>query len=203
MHDLFGPGSNVKGRIFKNYEELAKVIANCRGLGLKIVLTSGTFDFRHTGHERYLEKAKENGDILIVGVDSDEKVKARKGPHRPVVPEDERMEGLCHCRHVDLVFLKQQGDEKWQLTKTIKPDILIATAETYDQSQIEELKKICGEVVVLEPQATTSTTARIRRVLIGPVSEIKERLKNAIGEVFSFLDEVADGQKPGGKKNDE
>ena len=78
MHDIFGPGSNVKGRIFQDYNQLAEKIASCKQLGLKIVLTSGTFDLFHVGHSRYLEKAKQYGDFLVVGVDSDKKVKGKK-----------------------------------------------------------------------------------------------------------------------------
>ena len=70
---------------------MADLVKHCRGLGLKIVLTQGSWDMVHIGHARYLEEAKRHGDFLIVGTDSDKKIRERKGPDRPVVPQDERL----------------------------------------------------------------------------------------------------------------
>ncbi len=193
MHDIFGPGSNPEGRIFLDINQLTEKVNSCRQLGLKIVLTSGTFDLAHIGHYRYLEKAKQNGDVLIVGVDSDEKVKEKKGPHRPMVDEKERMEILCHCRHVDILFLKEAKDPRWHLIKTIQPDILIVSEREYQPGELEELKENCGDVILLEAQALTSTTAKIRLVLIAPVKEIKDRLKKTVEEVNNFLDSLTGG----------
>src|SRR5262245_56837292 len=100
---IFGDSTNLKDRYIPNHEKLGKLVQHWKELGLRIVLTSGTWDLFHVGHAEYLEKSKGLGDILIVGVDSDEKVKARKGPHRPVVPEAERVRILSHLRHVDVI----------------------------------------------------------------------------------------------------
>ena len=193
MHDIFGPGSNVKGRIFQDYNQLAEKIASCKQLGLKIVLTSGTFDLFHVGHSRYLEKAKQYGDFLVVGVDSDKKVKGKKGPHRPIVNEEERMEILCHSRHVDIVFLKQVEDPRWHLIKTIRPGILIATEREYKEKDLDDLREFCGDIILLKSQATTSTTAKVRSILIEPADKIKERLKTVVEEVYKFLDDLTGG----------
>lgn len=182
-HDIFGPGSNPTGRIVQDYDELTNRVTACRALGMRIVLTSGTFDLWHEGHARYLEAARQYGDLLIVGVDNDEKVGNRKGEGRPVVAERDRMEILCHSRHVDLVFLKKWDDPKWQLIKTVRPDALIATRDTYTEEQLEVLKEHCKEVIVLSPQAATSTTARIRTLLIGPIGQMEAKL----AEVQEFL----------------
>lgn len=192
-HDIFGPGSNVEGRVFRDYDQLTNKIDSCKRLGLKIVLTSGSFDLFHIGHSRYIEKAKEQGDILVVGVDSDDKIKKRKGPHRSIVSEEERMEILCHCRHVDIIFLKQAEETKWRLIKTVRPDVLIISQREYKKKDTNNLNKYCGEVILLKSQATTSTTARIRRILIEPANEIKERLKSVIKEVCGFLDDLTGG----------
>lgn len=189
-HDIFGPGSNFASRVFRDCSLLQEKIESCRKLNLKIVLTSGTYDLFHVGHSRYLEAAKQCGDILIVGVDSDEKVKKSKGPHRPVVNQEERMEILCHSRHVDLVFLKEINDPKWHLIKVVRPDVLIVTRRVYGEGDLDGIKEYCGEIRFLESQATTSTTARIRGILIDPVEKIKERLKNVINEVYDFLDKL-------------
>lgn len=189
-HDIFGPGSNFKGRVLYDYDLLREKIDSCRTLGLKIVLASGTYDLFHVGHSRYLEVAKQCGDVLIVGVDSDEKVKQKKGPHRPIVDQKERMEILCHSRHVDLVFLKELKDPKWHLVKTVKPDVLIVTKRFYGEGDLDDIKEYCGEIKLLESQATTSTTARIRCILIDPAEKIKEKLREVVKEVCDFLDKL-------------
>jgi len=189
FHDIFGPGSNPTERIVEDYKEIERRVTACRSLGLRIGLTSGTFDVWHEGHARYLETARQYVDVLIVGVDNDEKVRNRKGEGRPVVAERDRMEILCHSRHADLVFLKKWGDPKWQLIKTVRPDVLVATQGTYKEGQLEALQEFCKEVIVLPPQAATSTTARIRTLLIGPIDQIEAKL----AEVQEFLHNLKHG----------
>jgi len=139
-----------------------------RTLGLKVVLTSGSFDIIHEGHSRYLEAARRIDDFLIVGLDSDEKIRARKGPHRPAVPEMERLRMVTHQRGVGLVTLKHLDDGRWALIKAIRPDVLVATEETYTAADIAELTKhYCGRVEVLGRMATVSTSARLRRIQLG------------------------------------
>src|SRR3989344_5333908 len=159
---IFGMGSNFNHRYVSDYRRLKKLVENLKGLGLKIVLTQGTYDMVHIGHSRYFEEAKKHGHILIVGVDSDEKVRARKGPERPVVPQAERLEMVTHLRTVDVVYLKQYKAPKWNLIKLVQPNVLVATRQTYSKSDLKALKQYCEKVVVLDPQATTSTSAKIR-----------------------------------------
>ena len=112
----------------------------------------------------YLEAARQFGDFLIVGLDSDEKIRARKGENRPVVPQMERLRMVTHQRGVGLVTLKHPHDQRWALIKTIRPDVLVATADTYSRDEISELEEhYCGRVEVLERMATVSTSARLRR----------------------------------------
>lgn len=189
-HDIFGPGSNLSERVVRDYGTIKKKVTALQMLSMKLVLTAGTFDLFHEGHSRYLEAAKTHGDVLIVGVDNDEKVRVRKGKNRPFDSEDSRMEVLCHCRHVDLVFLKKWGDPKWELIKTVRPDTLIATKETYNEEQLEALKEFCGQVVVLEPQAATSTTSKIRILLRNSLDGFREKLH----DVMATLDKIAGGE---------
>lgn len=176
-----------KGRFIKDQRQLVDIVSALRTIGAKIVLTQGTFDFIHIGHFLYLEKAKEHGDVLIVGVDSDEKVRRRKGPDRPIVSERERVQMLTHVRHVDIVALKQHNDPKWSLIKLVKPDVLIATKGTYTPAQVKQLKKFCGQVFILEAQATTSTTAKLRRLNIGLSQKMKEAITSSINETFENM----------------
>src|SRR5436309_2100242 len=81
------------------------------------VLARGSFDIIHEGHSMYLEAARRFGDFLIVGLDSDAKIRARKGPHRPAVPEIERLRMVTHQRGVGLVTLKDLHHERWALIK--------------------------------------------------------------------------------------
>lgn len=169
---IFSLGSNFNQRYITDYKKLEKLIGHCKGLDLKIVLTQGTYDMLHIGHARYFEEAKKHGDILIVGVDSDEKVRARKGPERPVVPESERLEMVAHLRPVDVVVLKPLKVPRWQLTKMVKPHVLITTKETYTKEEIKELHKYCEKVVILDPMATTSTSAKIRKLQINTAKSL-------------------------------
>lgn len=172
---IFGASANVEARFIRNYEDVATMVEAMRTLGLKIVLTSGSFDLPHIGHARYISKAHEFGDVLVVGVDSDTKIQQRKGPDRPIVPEMERVQMLAHLRDVDLITLKYPGEQKWELIKRIRPDTLIATAETYSPEDIRELEaNYCGRVIVLEPQATTSSSASVRRLEIAYRKQILE-----------------------------
>jgi len=168
------------GKCILNLKELRKAVDHCKGLGLKVVLTMGSWDLVHIGHARYLEEAKSHGDILVVGVDDDKKIRTRKGADRPVVPENERMEMITHLKYVDLVTLKKYKAPKWHLIKLVRPHTLIATAETYSNGQKKELKKYCENIVVLEPKATTSTSAKIRRLQITTAKKMEETLRPKI-----------------------
>lgn len=172
------------------YQELTKAVQAYRDLDQKIVLTQGTYDMIHVGHGRYLSEAKKSGDILIVGVDSDEKVKKRKGIQRPIVPEEERLEMLTYFACVDHVVLKPLKAEQWSLIKLIHPDVLIATAATYSPQELAELKQYCGQVKVLQPRATTSTSAKIRRVQLGMAEKFTQELqKRVTREIEAMLEE--------------
>ena len=167
-NSLFADASNFEQRFVEDYEKIETTVNALRTLGFKIVLTSGSFDIIHEGHSMYLEAARQFGDFLIVGLDSDEKVSARKGPHRPAVPQMERLRMVTHQRGVGLVTLKHLHDPRWALVEVVRPDVLVATAETYSPEEIIELEsKYCGRVEVLDRMATISTSARLRRIQLG------------------------------------
>jgi len=177
---------SISPKLISSLENLALEVKNHRQQGKKIVLTQGSWDMVHVGHARYLAEAKAQGDILIVGVDSDDKVKQRKGPGRPIVPECERLEMLTHLSAVDYVILKDLAWPKFALIQAVKPDVLVATKETYgEESKLAAVKKICGELVVLKPMATTSTSAKIRLVQFGAAKQIEIKLLKAIEDVLA------------------
>ena len=165
---LFADASNFELRFVRDYQRITAIVHALRTLGLKVVLTSGSFDIIHEGHSMYLEAARRFGDFLIVGLDSDAKIRARKGPHRPAVLEIERLRMVTHQRGVGLVTLKDLHHERWALIKAIRPDVLVATEDTYTPADIAELEgDYCGRVEVLERMATVSTSARLRRIQLG------------------------------------
>lgn len=167
-------------KIILNANEVPPLVKEYKKAGKSIVLTQGVFDLVHIGHARYCQEAKTYGDVLIVGVDSDEKVKFRKGPDRPIVPQEERLEMLTYLRAVDAVVLKELKAEKLNLIKLVRPDVLVATRDTYTPEKIKELEQYCGKVVVLDPMATTSTSAKIRRLQIGAAKKIGETLSQKL-----------------------
>ena len=131
-------------KLISTLADLALEVKKHRLAGKKIVLTQGSWDMVHVGHARYLKEAKAKGDLLIVGVDSDEKVKHRKGPGRPIVPEHERLEMLTHLSAVDYVILKEVSWPKFALVKAVKPTVLVATKDTYaDAKKLAAVKKLC------------------------------------------------------------
>ena len=86
-------------------QELTALLEQSRAHGQKIVFTNGCFDLLHVGHVRSLQAARHLGDILIVGLNSDDSVRQLKGPHRPVVPQDQRGEVLAALTCVDHVVI--------------------------------------------------------------------------------------------------
>lgn len=172
-------------KIIRDYKDVLVRVYELKQAGKKIVLTSGSFDLLHIGHAQYLQKAKECGDILVVGVDNDEKVKKRKGLNRPVVSEEERYRMLTFLTSVDIVVPKGAGDPSMHLIKTVHPDVLIVSETTNHRlERIERMKEFCGEIKILPPQATTSTSAKVRKIFTQGVQDFAERLSEKVNELL-------------------
>jgi rfaE bifunctional protein nucleotidyltransferase chain/domain len=172
----FSHETNFKSRFYPDYEKLQKQVEYLKGLGAKIVLTSGSFDLFHIGHALYLESAKKCGDILIVGVDNDKKIRQRKGKGRPVNPQGERVKILSHLRSVDIITLKYHNSPKWELIECVRPDVLIATEDNYTQEEIFELESFfCKKVIVLPRQAETSTSAKVRKINLEDAEKLSKQ----------------------------
>jgi D-glycero-beta-D-manno-heptose 1-phosphate adenylyltransferase len=181
---IFSPDANFEQRLMGSLEELSRFVEHLKGIGLRVVLTSGSFDLIHLGHVKYLAKAKEFGDVLVVGVDSDAKIRRRKGEDRPMVPQDERLELLAHQRPVDLIYLKTEEDPHWALIKAVCPDVLVLTADhSYGEEDQRNLLELCGELQVLERQASVTTSERIRQLYL----HLGERLGPKLAEILPGL----------------
>lgn len=104
-------------------EELKEVLNSERSKNKKIVFTNGCFDIIHRGHVEYLKKAKELGDLLILGLNSDLSVKRLKGENRPINKEKDRAIVLAALECIDYITIFEE-DTPLELIKIVKPDIL-------------------------------------------------------------------------------
>ena len=108
----------------KTVQELRPLLDILRASGRKIVFTNGCFDLIHTGHTRYLAKAKSLGDLLVVAVNSDSSVRGIKGEKRPINNEADRMETLASLESVDYVVLFNEPDPH-RIIGELQPDVLV------------------------------------------------------------------------------
>ncbi len=148
--------------------ELAKICDELRDQGKTIVFTNGCFDILHRGHVQYLREAKELGDILIVGLNSDSSVTRIKGPERPIMPESDRAFILNGLKSVDFVCIFDE-DTPFELIKALKPHILVKGADYADKKIVgaEFVQKHGGKVAlinVVEGKSTTSIIDKIRKM---------------------------------------
>ena len=127
----------------------------------KLVFTNGCFDILHVGHIKYLQKAKELGDILIVGLNSDSSVKKLKGENRPINNEKDRAILLSALAFVDFVVIFDE-ETPYNLIKNLKPNILVKGADYQKKDVIGS--DLVDEVVLIEYIAGKSTTETINRI---------------------------------------
>ena len=156
--------SGAASRILDRNRLIARV-AIARKNGARIVFANGCFDLLHVGHVRYLEAARALGDLLVVGVNSDEQVRALKGEGRPFVPERERAEVVASLRAVDLVTIFPEPTVE-QLLLAVRPDIH-AKGTDYTEETVPErdvVRSFGGRVQIVGDPKDHSTTEMVRRV---------------------------------------
>ncbi|MDQ3181687.1 MAG: adenylyltransferase/cytidyltransferase family protein [Acidobacteriota bacterium] len=136
-----------------------------RQKGAKIVLANGCFDLFHVGHIRYLTGARELGDCLIVGINSDEQVKKLKGKNRPFMPEQERAEIISALRFIDCVTIFNEPTVE-ELIRAIRPDFH-AKGTDYTAESVPEREIIIecgGQVAIVGDPKNHSSTGLIKSV---------------------------------------
>ncbi len=147
--------------------ELAELRRRWHEDGLRLVLTNGTFDLLHIGHVRYLQAAKELGDVLVVGINSDESVRGYKGPGRPVVPEQERAELVAALRWVDYTVIFEEPTAE-RLVQALRPEIYAKGGDYAPGSkplpEAEAVQAYGGEVHIVPFVYGHSASDLIRRV---------------------------------------
>lgn len=185
-------------RFIADHKVLVAVLEDLRSRGCVIVFTTGVWDLFHIGHGDYIQKGRDEAArlypdaehiIMVVGVDTDALTKSRKGPQRPIVPEDERFRVLSHLRSADIITPQYELN---QLYGIIKPHVQIVSTSTKDlPPDLQVARDHCEHLVSLPPQAETSTSARIRRLALDgsleTLNRVSTKLIQAIEEARNEL----------------
>ncbi len=149
----------------KKIEELVEIRNQLRAQNKKVVFTNGVFDILHAGHVDYISKAKEKGDVLIVGINSDTSVKRIKGELRPVVPQHERAFIIASLKPVDYAVIFEE-DTPAEIIDKLIPDVLIKGADWAIDKIVgrETVEKNGGKVETIKFVNDQSTTNIIKTV---------------------------------------
>lgn len=157
--------------------DLLTLSAKLKEANKKVVFTAGSWDLIHAGQCRYLEKASQLGDILVVGVSSNDAIRKVKGPNKPILDEKIRAEMLTFLSSVDFVTILPEPSCVPSLG-LLKPDVFVTvredwTSEYKDSKEYKTVTKYGGEMLVVDRQSTSiSTTQILQRAIGGHLSEV-------------------------------
>jgi len=146
--------------------DLVKELSVIRQSGKRLVFTNGCFDILHAGHVRYLAAARAAGDVLVVGLNSDESVKTIKDDRRPIMTQDQRAEILAGLGCVDYITVFNEPDPLALIT-AINPDVLVKGADWSEADIIgaDVVKASGGKVVRVSVVPDISTSMIIERIV--------------------------------------
>ena len=153
----------------KTFEETLSQVARLRQEGKRVVFTNGCFDLLHNGHVRYLAAARALGDVLVVGVNSDDSVSRIKGRGRPIESENERVELLAGFWFVDCVFVFDD-DDPLRVISLLLPDVLVKGADW-------PLEQIVGRDVVEAHGGRVERIELVDGVSSSRIIELAKRLE--------------------------
>ena len=161
-------GTVAQGQLTKiqSADAAAKAVQSARAQGNRVVFTNGCFDLIHAGHTRYLAQARDLGDVLVVGLNSDDSVRSlNKGEDRPLVPAAQRAEVLAALAAVDLVVVFEESTPL-RLIEALQPDVLVKGGDwaVADIVGAEVVQARGGEVHSLPLVEGLSTTELLRRI---------------------------------------
>jgi len=149
------------------WAELPAWRATVRARGRSLVVTNGCFDLLHLGHVTYLEAARNQGDALLVGLNSDASVRALKGPGRPLNPQADRAAVLAALQSVDGVCIFEESTAT-RFLATAQPDIYVKggdyTLDTLNQEERRAVETSDGRIVILPVVPGRSTTELLQRM---------------------------------------
>lgn len=195
----------LEDRLIEDHKIILEIVEKMRQMGLLIVYTMGTWDLFHVGHGRYIRKAKEFGDALFVGIDGDEYIKKHKGPDRPIVPYNERWETIVDHRSVDFATILNTQTANDELVQMIRPDVVVlsfsSTKDNFEEYKDRMQKKYgpyCGRVEILPRQAETSTSEKIRTIIVTGVKPLLELVKNHTSKLLEAVEDFFKKLERGG-----
>ena len=150
----------------KSLDVLAALIAAEKNRGKRVVFTNGCFDLLHAGHVKYLQKARNLGDLLVLGLNSDASVRRLKGPKRPLIDQDERAHLLAALDCIDYVTVFDE-DTPLELITALKPQILVKGGDYSLDGVVgrEVVESYGGRVELITFVDGKSTTNIIERIL--------------------------------------
>ena len=153
-----------------NEQQLIEWLKNQRKTGKRIVATNGCFDILHLGHITYLEAAKAQGDLLVVGINSDQSVRAIKGKGRPINSELDRAYVVAALESVDAVCIFYENDAL-RFLSIVRPDIYVKggdyNIDTINQPERHYVEQYGGKVMVIAGVPGKSTTTVLRQLKNG------------------------------------
>ena len=155
-----------------NLHELQALREKYRRIGKAVVFTNGCFDILHAGHVRYLTEARAQGDVLIVGLNSDASVRALKGDARPVNPAPDRAEVVAALRSVDHVVVFDEATAE-ELVRQLRPDVYVKGGD-YSLETLPEAAIVAsygGRTALVPLVPGRSTTRVIQRLQTGEERE--------------------------------
>ena len=147
-------------------KDLVQKISTLRESGRTIVFTNGCFDILHVGHVRYLAAARSEGDVLVVGLNSDDSTRSIKQENRPIVSQDQRAEVLAGLECVDYITVFNEPDPL-KLIQALKPDVLVKGSDWKEEDIIgaDVVKEGGGKVVRVDVVPDISTSRIIQRIV--------------------------------------
>lgn len=165
VRDLLAEHHEQSGKQ-RTLEDLLPELARHRAQGRKIVFTNGCFDLIHLGHVKYFQYAKAQGDLLVVGVNTDSSIRRLKGTKRPIIGESDRVSVLEELESIDYL-VRFEDDTPQRIIEAVRPDVLVKGAD-YKKEQVVgwDFVESYGGVVALAPLIDgKSTSAVIQRIL--------------------------------------
>ena len=148
----------------KTREEIGKIAEKLRRKGKKIVTCNGSFDILHIGHLKFLKEAKKQGNILIVGLNSDISIKKYKNKNRPITKQEYRAQMLAALELVDYITIYDE-ETPIHFVESVKPNVHVNGEEYgYDCIEAETVKRNNGKIYLVKMYRDFSTTKLIDKI---------------------------------------
>lgn len=195
LKEILSPNCDPERRFIASLDDAKVLVDQAKQIGHEVGIVGGVWDLPHIGHAKYLRLAKEECGFLIVVVDSDDLVRSRKGPTRPVVPQEERVQMVCHLASTDIVILRdleKHENDKEYLNKFFRPTVCVLSTGTGDipEAQRAVIAEHVERIKVFPPQAETSSSARIRLLAIDGAKPLAQLLTSLVDEKVERITEI-------------